>query len=683
MKVLFVCSLVMLFLGATLVLLSQNVIANSSSPEPLPVVSSSSGRISGSPYLQIPEDKLNWPAVIPPPPHVAEATVDPTAAAVYEVATQKVIRIPSAQQASPSGVASTPPYQGLLPNQGLLPIAPRSVLGGDDRQKITNTEDYPWRTVVKLYMTAADGTHWIGSGAIIGRADGNGFHVLTAGHCVYMHDRGGWVTSIEVIPGLDGTYMPYYHAWATYLRAYTGWTDSQDWRHDWAVVTLDRRVGNSTGWMGRITSTDSNFYLGGFNCAGYPGDLDSGLSMYWDFDYGCDSDEYKHWYKMDTASGQSGMPVWVYDYYGQGDRYIATVHAYGNDDHCSGGSNSGTRLNQDKFDRATTWVNADTPPTDYANLIDDGQAWSGFSPTTVRAGDSFNVWCDVRNIGTASSGGFYVAYYASTNNFISTYDYLICEDYVSSIDPFNYRDSNCSVSFPSNIPPGTYYVGWIIDSRDNVNEARDNGEDNNTAYKDSYQLTVLPPAPPPTPSVFRVESSGDVLADGPFYGASFNAGSADVAEWVPVSEPVEPGDVLEFDPNRAGHYRKSRGPCSDLVAGVVSTEPGFVLGSSSPALDLGLWTDGSRPVTEDSRPLTDGSRPVTEDSALLALIGIVPVKVTDEGGPIQPGDLLVSSSTPGYAMKWNSESGGVCGLIGKALEPLDSGTGVIQVLLMR
>jgi hypothetical protein len=165
-----------------------------------------------------------------------------------------------------------------------------------------------------------------------------------------------------------------------------------------------------------------------------------------------------------------------------------------------------------------------------------------------------------------------------------------------------------------------------------------------------------------TPAVFKVNPAGGVQADGPFYGAAFNSGSADVAEWVLVSEPIEPGDVLELDPNRAAHYRKSRGLCSTLVAGVVSTNPGVVLGSPLP---------------------TDDSRLATEDSALLALLGIVPVKVTDEGGPIEPGDLLVSSSTPGYAMRWNPESGGACGLIGKALEPLDSGTGVIRVLLMR
>ena len=129
-----------------------------------------------------------------------------------------------------------------------------------------------------------------------------------------------------------------------------------------------------------------------------------------------------------------------------------------------------------------------------------------------------------------------------------------------------------------------------------------------------------------------------------------------------MSEPVEPGDVLELDPTQPGHYRKSRGPCSTLVAGVVSTDPGVVLGSPLP---------------------TGDSRLVTDDSALLALLGIVPVKVTEEGGPIQPGDLLVSSSTPGYAMRWDSGEGEACGLVGKALEPLESGAGVIRVLLMR
>jgi len=176
---------------------------------------------------------------------------------------------------------------------------------------------------------------------------------------------------------------------------------------------------------------------------------------------------------------------------------------------------------------------------------------------------------------------------------------------------------------------------------------------NNTAYTvANFRQTTIPLD---TAALFRVErETGNVLADGSFYGASFESGSADVAEWVPVSEEVDPGDVLEIDPERPGYYRKARGPCSSLVAGVVSTEPGFVLGHG-----------------ED-----------TEGKVLLALMGIVPVKVTDEGGPIQPGDLLVVSSTPGYAMRWDPDSG-LCGFVGKALEPWEEGEGVILVLLMR
>ena len=36
---------------------------------------------------------------------------------------------------------------------------------------------------------------------------------------------------------------------------------------------------------------------------------------------------------------------------------------------------------------------------------------------------------------------------------------------------------------------------------------------------------------------------------------------------------------------------------------------------------------------------------------LLALVGIVPCKVTSENGSIRPGDLLVTSSTAGFAMR--------------------------------
>ena len=57
----------------------------------------------------------------------------------------------------------------------------------------------------------------------------------------------------------------------------------------------------------------------------------------------------------------------------------------------------------------------------------------------------------------------------------------------------------------------------------------------------------------------------------------------------------------------------------------------------------------------------------------------MPTKVSAESGAIKPGDLLVTSSKPGYAMKGSDHSQMMGAIIGKALEPLDAGTGVIEV----
>jgi hypothetical protein len=69
------------------------------------------------------------------------------------------------------------------------------------------------------------------------------------------------------------------------------------------------------------------------------------------------------------------------------------------------------------------------------------------------------------------------------------------------------------------------------------------------------------------------------------------------------------------------------------------------------------------------------------DEPRLALNGRVPVKATTENGAIRPGDLLVASSTAGRAMRApvNPRAGTV---IGKAMQPLDRGSGEIEMLVM-
>jgi len=288
----------------------------------------------------------DWPPIVPPEPREVESSTDYITIEVYNVtkgeATQLSNKLPI-QQFDKISEKSTSPYQGLLPNspdesggqsrsffQSYF-IAHASVYPPDDRVRITPTTSYPWRTICRLLITFPSGGQYIGSGAIIGCPDGQGNHVLTAGHCVYNPDEGGWATSIQVVPALDDGYMPYGSAWATIIRTYTGWTQYQDHRHDWAVLTLDRDIGEYTGWMGRKTADPSDpVYTGILNTAGYPGDK-GGNTMWFDSDYGRTADEYNHWYYMDTYGGQSGSPVWVY-YSSTGERYILAIHAYGNDE---------------------------------------------------------------------------------------------------------------------------------------------------------------------------------------------------------------------------------------------------------------------------------------------------------------------------------------------------------------
>lgn len=160
-----------------------------------------------------------------------------------------------------------------------------------------------------------------------------------------------------------------------------------------------------------------------------------------------------------------------------------------------------------------------------------------------------------------------------------------------------------------------------------------------------------------TPARFKVTRSGNVLSDRAYFGASLNANQgADLAEWVPILEEVTAGDVLEIDPENPGYYRKTRTPYSDLVSGVVTSAPGVTLGTNT----------------------NNHKR-----KAAIALMGVVPVKATTENGPIEPGDLLVTSPTPGHVMRCVNRIKCEGRLVGKALEPLEEGTGVIKVLLMR
>jgi hypothetical protein len=131
----------------------------------------------------------------------------------------------------------------------------------------------------------------------------------------------------------------------------------------------------------------------------------------------------------------------------------------------------------------------------------------------------------------------------------------------------------------------------------------------------------------------------------------------DVAEWVESSQELTPGVVVVLDSTRSNQVVASTTAYDTRVAGVISEKPGIALGEAG------------------------------SNKFLVATTGRVRIRVDTSHGPIQVGDLLVTSDKPGTAMK--SVPVAIAGvsihrpgtLIGKALEPLAQGSGEILVLL--
>jgi hypothetical protein len=156
---------------------------------------------------------------------------------------------------------------------------------------------------------------------------------------------------------------------------------------------------------------------------------------------------------------------------------------------------------------------------------------------------------------------------------------------------------------------------------------------------------------------YKLHVIGNAHFQGTVTGTNIRATYQDVAEWVPATTDLEPGTVVVLNKTRNNEVMASHGPYDTRVAGVVSSQPG---------ISLGIEGEGKEQI---------------------ATYGRVMVKVDATKGPIEVGDLLVTSALSGTAMR--SEPMDINGrsfhqpgtIIGKALEPLSGGVGEILVLL--
>lgn len=211
----------------------------------------------------------------------------------------------------------------------------RTIFGADQR-KVYNSTAYPWRCVGRVESSLGSG-----SGVMIGPR-----HLLTCSHIVDWkpNNTTGW---LKFTPMYYNGSAPYGTAWGTltyYKYKVAGPSiDSTEIQYDYVVIVLDRPIGNSTGWLGSKSYSDS--WDGGayWTHAGYPGDLtgtqrptyQTGIALDGDFWSADDNESMSH--KADIWPGQSGGPFWGY---WDGSPYaVATQSAHNpSDNFASGGS---------------------------------------------------------------------------------------------------------------------------------------------------------------------------------------------------------------------------------------------------------------------------------------------------------------------------------------------------------
>ena len=137
-------------------------------------------------------------------------------------------------------------------------------------------------------------------------------------------------------------------------------------------------------------------------------------------------------------------------------------------------------------------------------------------------------------------------------------------------------------------------------------------------------------------------------------------GGADLAEPfdIDMSNLIKPGMVVSIDPDKPGHLKIADRSYDRTVAGIISganeINPGLIMKQE------GSSADGSLPV---------------------ALTGRTYAWADATYGPIQPGDLITTSDTPGHAMKVSDYNKAHGAIIGKAMSSLIEGKGYILVLV--
>lgn len=349
-----------------------------------------------------------------------------------------------------------------------------------DFETVFSPSANPWRRNAKLFFSNPNG-NFVCSGALI-----NPRYIITAGHCVFDHDNNvGFASSMEVVPAFDNGDAPFGMANAVRFTTFTGWTSSEDFDFDIAIVELDRPIGAIAGWFGYGWNSSDSFYSGTtFNNPGYPAASPfNGQSMFTRFGNYDSVFSNRFEFSPPCFGGHSGSGSYYID--SNGSRFVHAAHSYTTFDGLRSGH---VRITESKFNVFQDQITSTTPTSPDLYVMDFS------APNTATAGDDFsNVSYLLHNSSQNQwSGSINVDLYLSTNDIISTGDTLLetvtWNGTLSGNGSVIVNASNITV--PASLSSGDYYLGGII-----TNSDFDTG--NNTSTSDDTHSVFIESLPVP------------------------------------------------------------------------------------------------------------------------------------------------------------------------------------------
>jgi len=514
-----------------------------------------------------------------PMPDLAGGTSSPTPSGNlrgFDVRTQKFTEMAVTPPFLAAGPHSEPQHFGALPEKtvrslsGAIPEAPPEGISlpreGTDNvtpHDITPTPpsplDYPYsfpfnsemRLLMRFVVSGFPDKYYYCSASAI-----SDYWVLSAGHCIYNHDplndgsgRGAsyaveiwaWAAETDVVDPVDPDNWedyPYGVAKMTAQYTYTAWQNNSDFNWDFSFISLDRRLGDHTGWMGLQT----NNQVPSLNFDGYPAEAPYVPSdnpyQYKGFDtnnviaYTCCRIE------MDafTYGGHSGGGVWYYD---GTNRYIQGVNSTSN----RAGYAEATLFTNQTLADLNNLIAGSSPPTDLAQVIEyvfNGTS-KGLLTPQVAVGQSLGVKLNAFNAGYSPAGDTTAYIYLTTDEASVTNGTYIGYVDLGYLDTYHATVQNQYITIPSYIQPGNYYVGWVLGAANSTY-----GTDQTSAIITAQTVTIIAlSGVSTTPSSVTGGSTttGTVFLTGaaPSPGVDIALSSSSAAVTVPASVHINTG----------------------------------------------------------------------------------------------------------------------------------------------